>query len=221
MRLLALVLVVALSSGVAHAQTDGLTIDLAPLGERPPELSEQRPYELVLTEGVTATLAAFLNARSCTRASVRSLAFEDVSGSDVSTRRLSEDGGRVFKERLFVDMCGAQYMPNYYFIHAPDRPLRMTEGVPGQTRASLQLQADVQPLVLRVARTLAQCPEPNNLGLVHTTVDEARAEDDGAWEETWIVSACRARVDIPVRFQPSERGGIDFAINGENARVTR
>jgi hypothetical protein len=52
-------------------------------------------------------------------------------------------------------------------------------------------------------------------------VNQAPPEGGGAWQETWIVSACRARVEIPLRFQPSPRGGTDYAINGEAARVSR
>lgn len=206
----------------ARAQEPGLRIELEALGERPAELSTaERPYAALLSENLAALLSTFANSRTCNRATVRSVAFADVSNVDPITRQLSQGGGRVYNERLFVDVCGAQYMPNYYVLVRPSEPLSVVSGVPGETRASPLLQRDVQPNIERIARVLAQCPQPNQIGLAHTTFDQSPPDGGGAWEETWIVSACRARVAIPVRFQPSERGGIDFGINGDAARVTR
>jgi hypothetical protein len=218
-RLAATLLAVAICSS-ASAQEPTLLIELEGLGERPAELSTvEKPYATLLSENLTALLSTFTNARTCQHAMVRSIAFADVSDVDQMTQQLSQGGGRVCNERLFADMCGAQYMPNYYVLVRPGQAHSVVTGAPGETRASPLLQRDVQPNIHRVARVLAECPEPNRIGLAHTIVNQAPPEGGGAWQETWVVSACGRRVEIPVRFQPSPRGGIDYAINGEGARV--
>lgn len=209
---------ITLFSATAQAQDTSPSIELEPLGERPAELStSDRPYADVLRQGLRGTLASFTNARNCERAIVRSVAFADVSSLDPGTQRLTQNGARLYNERLHAEICGAQFMPNYYVLVSPEQSVRLLEGTPGQTRTSPLLQADVQPQVLRVARTLAQCPEPNVVGVAHTTVDASA--QGGAWDESWIVSACGRRVDIPVRFGPAPQGGINYGINGEAARV--
>lgn len=210
--------VTALFCAHAHAQPSALNVDIEAFGDRPAELSTpERPYVEVLRDGLAGTLASFTNARSCERATVRSLLFADVSASDGVTQRLTQNGARLYNERMHADICGAQFMPNYYVLVTPGQPTRLLEGTPGQTRASPLLQGDVQPQVLRVARTLAQCPEPNVIGVAHTIATPADAS--GAWSETWIVSACGRRVDIPLNLTPAPQGGIDYAINGDQARV--
>lgn len=213
------VLPLALMCVTAHAQTTSLSIQLESFDERPAALSAQRPYAESLEEALRGTLSSFVNARRCESAIVRSVAFADVSSVDQATQRLTESGGKIFNERMHAEICGAQYMPNYYVLALPGQPIRFTEGVPGQTRASPLLQADVQPQVLRVARTLAECAEPNVIGLAHTTVDQAPPQGGGSWQETWIVSACGKRVDIPVAFEPSAQGGITYSVRGDGARV--
>ncbi|UPT64722.1 MAG: hypothetical protein M0D54_09590 [Hyphomonadaceae bacterium JAD_PAG50586_4] len=202
----------------AYAQPSALSVDIEALGDRPAELSTpERPYVEVLRDGLAGILASFTNARSCERATARSLLFADVSASDSATQRLTQNGARLYNERVHAEMCGAQFMPNYYVLVTPGQPTWLLEGTPGRTRASPLLQGDVQPQVLRVARALAQCAEPNVIGVAHTIATPADAS--GAWSETWIVSACGRRVDIPLNFTPAQQGGIDCAIKGDQARV--
>lgn len=214
--LLVALLSAALSTG-AVAQ-EGMRIELDLQGERPDALSTpEKPYVALITESLAISLSSFINARGCALVTARSTSFADVSQSDPLTQQLTRDGGRMYSERLFVEICGAQYISNYYVLLRPGEPPSVVSGVAGQTRASPMLQRDVHPHILRVARALVECPEPNAIGVAHTTAEDTPV--GSAWRETWLVSACNKVVEIPISFEPAPQGGINYAIDGEAARV--
>ena len=204
--------------GVAVAQEGTMRIELDLQGDRPEALSTpEKPYVALMTESLASSLSSFINARGCENVTARSTSFTDVSQSDQLTQQLTRDGGRMYSERLFVEICGAQYISNYYVLERPGAPPSVVSGVAGQTRASPMLQRDVHPHVIRVARTLAECPEPNAVGVAHTTAQDTPA--GSAWQETWLISACNKVVEIPISFTPAAQGGLNYGINGEAARV--
>lgn len=213
---LAILLNAALCTAAA-AQEGAMRVELDLRGDRPAELSTpQKPYVALITESVVDSLSIFTNARGCNRVPAHSILFSDVSQSDPLTQQLTRDGGRMYSERVFVNICGAQYVANYYVLVRPGEAPSVVSGVAGQTRASPMLQRDVFPSVIRVARTLAECPEPNAVGVAHTTAQDTPL--GSAWE-IWLISACNKVIEIPIRFAPAPQGGINYGINGEAARV--
>lgn len=83
--------------------------------------------------------------------------------------------------------------------------------VPGETRASPMLKADVSSMIMMIEQASDKgCKQ-------HAIVDTKliSRKEDGTGAERWTVDRCGKLVNYLVTFSPSPRGGTDFGVSQE------
>jgi hypothetical protein len=99
---------------------------------------------------------------------------------------------------------------NVFLFASRVRGLHAVVAFPGESRADLELQAQIGKQVIANARRTNQACK--RLDIVETTLREKDAAPGRPWTEIWTSWVCGVLIHSEVRYTPKAGGGIDFRV---------
>jgi len=94
--------------------------------------------------------------------------------------------------------------------------------LPGDSRTSAQLEADLRDPLLGAAEGFARDIEPSCAIDVLDTHVAGTFAPPNPWQEVWLVNICDHRLSIPITFLPDAKGpGTSFSISSANITEAR
>ena len=157
---------------------------------------------------VTAAKSTVMLRHACATAS-----YKAADPIEISPMKFNELSGPVSGELRFPvqeEGCGASHALNVYLWVQRENSIAITPMMPGSSHAEDSLQKSAYAYVLAAAGG----PEANcSTTFVEDTQFQSEAAgkpDKGAktlpWKETWTLSSCGWRAEVPVTFTPDPKG---------------
>ena len=126
----------------------------------------------------------------------------------VETRAVPVAG--EWRERVVVSRCGKQVRHNVFLFASRVRGLHAVVAFPGESRADVDMQAQIGRQVLAAARKTN--PSCKRLDIVDTNLREKDAASGQPWTEIWTSWVCGVLTYAEVRYTPKPAGGVDFRV---------
>jgi|GEM_PF-6447741 len=120
-----------------------------------------------------------------------------------------------WREQISIERCDEPVLHNVLVTARPDGAPQLTSLLPGNTRASVEMQiAASRPVVnIATARMGKECPSGQRdivdtvvVGFLDGTDKEPIARQK--WREYWLVRLCAKYLTVQVDFQPDGKGGF-------------
>jgi hypothetical protein len=126
----------------------------------------------------------------------------------ISTREVPVAGRWL--ERVTVSRCGKNMRHNVFLQASRVRGLHAVVGLPGESRADLDLQFQIgKQVVANARRTNAGCKK---LDIIDISLREKNVPPGQPWTEIWTSWVCGTLVTSEVRYAPKAGGGIDYRV---------
>ena len=176
------------------------------LGPRPAELvkpGEEANYATWL-EGQAKTAAGFYAHRDCATATVKPVSSGVTTDEQLSKRR---PGALVYAERFAVAGCGEADAQGLVVIRETRWWLALPTA-PGDSVASLSLQREVLPTVIRAVKDAAEADtsctalDKARSALVYNTRVTKPAALGQPWSERWFMGVCDTGYTVDIDFTP-------------------
>lgn len=111
----------------------------------------------------------------------------------------------------FAVQCQPELFRNFLMFEDGDE-IRIREMAPGTSNTDPLLQRDLMQGIAAASVRLRPpgCSDAPTILNVRMVREQSPAQ--GSWRETWDVSVCGRKAEIPVAFAPSARGGTTWTI---------
>lgn len=125
-----------------------------------------------------------------------------------------------WREQIQINRCGIDVLHNVLVVARPDGAPEFTSLLPGDTRASAELQMDASLPVVTIAnaRMGKDCPSGQR-EIIETAFvgyrdgTEALPLAERKWREYWQVRMCGNSITVQVDFQPDGKGGFTHIVD--------
>lgn len=135
-----------------------------------------------------------------------------VSVADIRLPKNPTGADGMWAARFEGVACGHTAVGNVLF-DMRDGPVKISELVPGETRADPVLQGDVRKSFVMSLMRAQKKPCGESLKIRNTTVVEQPKKDGAPWREVWVGTACKQDFGQVVTFMPNEKGvGFTMAL---------
>lgn len=129
--------------------------------------------------------------------------------------------GGAWTMRYNVGRCGETKTYNAIFIVSQDGRITAKPYIPGNTLANMQLVNDVMEPAKTAALLKSGAKGCTAINMFDTSVSKQASRNGGAatWSEDWDVRVCGKNYRVPIRFDATADGGVNFNISLPNVRA--